>query len=293
MQPTVTLRKQGWTAVYPHPKTGRRRQVPVESEEAGWILIKREELQAAAEREQQMRSGVRQAPNAPSKEMTLTEAFEMSWKRRFKKHKPASQRKAKLVFKLACEFFGPNIPLSGITAQFFDEWRMYLSNDGDLQNQTINRYATILASMRADAIEYRDADLPAWPKNLDEEHERIKERFLTEEEVLRMFDYFKQQAVIRQQPNKWAEMEDFWLFRLQHGSRFKESRAVKVKDLDWQHKTITFWETKNGSPHTFPMTEADEAMLRRRCEKLKPNDTVFTISYTTFGAKIRQTRKFK
>ena len=249
MQPTVTLRKAGWTAVFPHPKTGKRRQVVVESEEAGWVLIKREELQAAAEREQQMRRGVRQAPNAPGKEITLTEAYELSYERRFRHHKPASQRKARLVFKLACEFFGPNIPLSGITAQFFDEWRMYLSRS--LQNQTINRYATILGSMRADAIQYRSANLPAWPKNLDEEHERIAERFLTEEEILRMFDYFKQQAVIRQQPNKWAEMEDFWLFRLQHGSRFEESRAVKVKDLDWEQQTITFWLTKNGSPHTF------------------------------------------
>ena len=289
MKPTVTLRKQGWTAVYPNPTTGRRRQVVVESEEAGWILIKREELQAAAEREQQMRSGVRQPPKTPSNSLTLTQAYELSWERRFKHQTESSTRKAKRVFKLACEFFGPNIQLSCITAQFFDEWRTYLQRN--LQNQTINRYASILTSMRADAIQYRSANLPAWPGNLSEKHERIKPRYLTEEEVLRMLDYFKQQAVIRQQPNKWAEMEDFWLFRLQHGSRFLESRAVRVKDLDWQLKTITFRETKNGDPHTFPMTETDTAMLRRRCEKLKPNDTVFTMSYQTFGKKIRVTRE--
>ena len=40
MKPSVTLRKAGWTAAFPHLVTGKRRQVVVESEEAGWILIK-------------------------------------------------------------------------------------------------------------------------------------------------------------------------------------------------------------------------------------------------------------
>ena len=289
MQTTVTLRKQGWTAVFPHPKTGKRRQVVVESEEAGWILIKREQLQAAAVREQELRSGEKQPPKAPSQGLTLTQAFELSMDRRFKHHRAASIRKARLVYRLASEFFGPNTQLSCITAQWFDEWRSYLGRT--VQNQTINRYATVLNSMRTDAIKYRSANLPAWPEGLTEEHEKIKSRYLSEEEIVRMLDYFKQQSLVCQSPNKWAEMEDLWLFRLVHGSRFGESRYVQVKDLDWENETITFWDTKNGEPHTFPMTAGDAAMLRRRCERLRPGDTVFTMSYTTFGEKIRETRE--
>ena len=289
MQPTVTLRKAGWTACYAHPKTGKRRQVVVESEEAGWILIKREQLQAAAEREQAIRSGEKQPPKAPSKGLTLTESFQLSMDRRFRHHTKDAIRKANSVYKLAAEFFGPNTQLSCITAQWFDEWRCYLGRSRS--NQTVNRYASVLNAMRADAIKYRSADLPAWPGGLDEEHERIKPRYLSEEEVLQMIEYWKKQALICTQRNKWAEMEDLWLFRLLHGSRYGETRRLQVKDLDWQHETITFWDTKNGEPHTFPMTEADAAMLRRRCEGLKPTDTVFTMNYRTFGEKIRRTRK--
>ena len=289
MKPTVTLRKQGWTAVFPHPKTGKRRQVVVESEEAGWLLIKREELQAAAEREQQMRSGEKKPPKAPSDSLTLTQAFELSMDRRFRFHSDDAIRKAKMVFELAAEFFGPNTQLSCITAQWFDEWRMYIGRCR--QNQTVNRYASILNSMRSDAIQYRSANLPAWPGGLDEEHERIKPRYLSEEEVLQMIEYWRQQEQTCTQQNKWLEMEDLWLFRLVHGSRYGETRRLRVKDLDWQHQTITFWDTKNGEPHTFPMTAGDAEMLRRRCEGLRPSDTVFTMNYRTFGEKMRQTRK--
>ena len=115
-----------------------------------------------------------------------------------------------------------------------------------------------------------------------------------------MIEYWRQQEQACTQRNKWAEMEDLWLFRLVHGSRYGETRRLQVKDLDWENQTITFRRppsknsnrpTKNGDIHTFPMTETDAAMLRRRCEGLRPSDTVFTMNYRTFGEKMRQTRK--
>ena len=51
MTPTVTLRKAGWTAAFPHPETGKRRQVVVESEQEGWDLIQRETKAAAIKRD--------------------------------------------------------------------------------------------------------------------------------------------------------------------------------------------------------------------------------------------------
>ena len=59
--------------------TGKRRQLVVESEEAGWLLIEREQLQAEAEREQAIRSG-QSSPLKRTKGLTLEEqAFDHSW----------------------------------------------------------------------------------------------------------------------------------------------------------------------------------------------------------------------
>ena len=290
MTPTVTLRKAGWTAVFPHPKTGKRRQVVVESEEAGWILIKREQLQAAAEREQAIRSGTRVAPKEHQGGFTLAQAFELSWQRRFSQQSQSQRRCAKRVFGYASEFFGPNTQLDRITAQWLDEWRTYMNRT--VKNKTVNRYVAVLQGMRSDAIEYgRLSSLPMWPKRLSETHETLPPRYLSEEEFQRMTAYWRQQAELRQKPNKWGEMEDFFKFRLVHGSRFEESKRLKVKDINWQAGSLTFWDTKNGEPHTFPMTSGDAEILRRRCKGLKPDETVFTMSYTTFFEKMKETRE--
>ena len=61
MADRVTLRKQGWTADFISPLTGKRRQVVVESEDAGWALIQQEGQAAATAKDK----GLRQAPAAP------------------------------------------------------------------------------------------------------------------------------------------------------------------------------------------------------------------------------------
>ena len=288
MKPSVTLRKAGWTAAFPHPVTGKRRQVVVESEEAGWILIKREQLQAEAEREQAIRTGQKPAPKQHEGGLTLEQAFELSWQRRFSTQSKSHARHAKLAYRMAAEFFGPNTQLDSITARWLDEWRTYINRTRS--NKTVNRYVSFLKAMRSDAIEYgRLSSLPMWPKQLIEES--LPPRYLSEEELNRMLDYWQQQAEVRPKPNKWGEMQDFFMFRLNHGARFGESKRLKARDINWQAGTITFWKTKNKEPHTFPMTRSDAAMLSRRCERLKPDENVFTMSYTTFFEKMKETRE--
>ena len=65
MADRVTFRKAGWTADYVSPTTGKRRQVVVESEDAGWALIQQEGQAAAAAEDKARRTGVKQAPAAP------------------------------------------------------------------------------------------------------------------------------------------------------------------------------------------------------------------------------------
>ena len=165
MADRVTLRKQGWTADYISPTTGKRRQVVVESEDAGWALIQQEgQAAATAEDKARQRTGVRQAPAAPMGGFSLQQAWELSWERRFKGQ--AQARIARNSYTRISGFFGSRTQLCAISNIWFNQWRESMLAEG-LKPSNINRVASALLAMRADALLFgKVTDLPMLPKAL-------------------------------------------------------------------------------------------------------------------------------
>lgn len=273
----VTLRKAGWTADWINPATNKRRQVVVDSEEAGWALIQEELHAAAVSTDKQQRTGVKEAPPAPKEGFTLEEAFELSWKRRFKGQRQAEFQKNS-NWKRIRTYFGHKTQLASITSIWYQQWRDDMLAGG-VKPESINRYTGALMAMRSDALLFgKVVDLPILPQRLRET--KIPPRFLSQEEVNLMTHFWTVQK-------DW-QMLDIFLFRLSEGCRFGEVQRLTPRDVDLAADQVTFWETKNGEPRTVPLVGVARKIVERRCRGLKADDPLFTYSYPQYRRRFKQ-----
>ena len=70
-------------------------------------------------------------------------------------------------------------------------------------------------------------------------------------------------------------MRDYFLFLLFTGLRRSEAAQLKWSDIDSEALTFTVRKTKNGYPHTLPVSNYVEELLKRRFQN-KINDYVFS-----------------
>ncbi|WFC63667.1 hypothetical protein EWH21_18725 [Pseudomonas sp. REST10] len=76
------------------------------------------------------------------------------------------------------------------------------------------------------------------------------------------------------QPRWWRAVESLpdreasaaFIFIALTGCRRGEALRLKTTDIDWQTKTVTFHDTKNGSDHRLPLCRRLYAMLKIHCE---------------------------
>jgi len=294
MTDRVVLRKRGdahvWVADYKDPTTGKRKQNTVESEDAGWQLINDARQQHLIDQDIAERTGVKQPPRVATGTLTLTQAFELSWDRRWKGIKTTSMVLSH--WKHIREYFGPNTQLDRITAIWLDQFRQDLLATG-VSNATVNRKVSVIKSMRIDAITYgRLADVPMWPKQLEEK--RIEPRWLDDDEITQLRSYFKLRAArslampskeggwAGRGPTSWNQMEDAFVVRLSHGSRCQETMNLTPRDIRGRNGSMIFKETKNGRPRTVPIIGECKEILHRRCEGLELDDPIFPMSWKTY-----------
>jgi integrase len=69
--------------------------------------------------------------------------------------------------------------------------------------------------------------------------------------------------------------KDFMLLLIFCGFRREEAAKLKWSDIDFKDKTITVTETKNGKPHTLPLSEFTFKLLDERKKNCYENDFVF------------------
>ena len=267
MADRVTLRKAGWTADFINPTTGKRRQVVVESEEAGWALIQQESSAAAIKADHQTRTQIKQAPPPPTGSFSLEQSWELSFQRRFKGQRQA--RQATSYYRQAAKYFGSRTQLAAITSIWFQEWRQSLLDRG-MKPAGVNRMAATLHAMRADALLFgKVQDLPMWPKSL--RVTRIPPRFLSQDEIDRLVGLWAEKGD--------EQMIDLFLFRVSEGCRFEEAQRLTPRDVDLKADQVTFWKTKNGSPRTVPLVGVAREIVTRRMNGLGPDERLFTYSY--------------
>ena len=279
MADRVTLRKQGWTADWISPLTGKRRQVVVESEDAGWALIQQEGQAAATAEDKAQRTGIRRAPAAPMGGFSLQQAWELSWQRRFKGQ--AWARSVQTNYKRIEVYFGPKTQLSAISNIWYNEWRDSMLAEG-LKASGINRITSTLQSMRSDALLFgRVTELPQLPKSLRET--RLPPRFLSQEEVNLLVSFFR--------AKNDQQMEDMFLFRISEGCRFEEAQRLTPRDFDFSADQVTFWKTKNGSPRTVPLVGVAREIGKRRCKGKGADEPVFTYTYRQWRRRFAEATK--
>jgi len=279
MADRVTLRKAGWTADFTSPLTGKRRQVVVESEDAGWALIQQEGQAAAIAEDKARRTGVKQAPAAPTGGFSVQQAWELSWERRYKGREYG--RTTEHNYKRIREFFGTRTQLTAIGNIWFNEWRESMLAEG-LKPAGVNRVTSTLGAMRSDALLFgKVTELPTLPKALREE--RIPPRFLSQEEVNLMVSFFR--------AKNDQLMEDMFLFRISEGCRFGETVRLTPRDFDFAADQVTFWKTKNGSPRTVPLVGAAREIAMRRCKGKGPDEPIFTYTYVQWNDRFKAAKR--
>lgn len=68
---------------------------------------------------------------------------------------------------------------------------------------------------------------------------------------------------------------DYLLLLMLSGLRRNEGIEIRRRDVDWDKAELTVPNTKNGKPHTLPITKAMQEILQRRCEGLEPASLLF------------------
>lgn len=281
MADKVVLRKRGdthvWVADWTDPATGKRKQHTVESEDAGWARINAFRQEALIKADQEQRSGVKQPPKAVTTRLTVKQAFDNSWLKRWKG--TAGAAGVESTYRRIAEFFGPNTELTAISAIWFDQWREQMLQQGK-NPKTVNKNTSVLRSMAKDAIKFgKLIDTPTWPDNLSET--RIDPRWLSDDEIQALRNFFRIRA--KASPaSSWAEMEDVFVLRLCQMTRSGETLRLTPRDV--LGSDVIFRKTKTGKPRTVPIIDESMEILRRRCHGKKPDELLFNISidrYTT------------
>ena len=283
MNSTVTQRGDGhWYASFPHPDTGKRRQVQVQSEAQGWHLVDNARKDAALKAEKAKRSGVKEAPVFVDRGWTVEQGYELSMEKRFK-HQRQGEKTVPHNYGMIRDYFGHRTQLAAITNIWFNEWRDFLLMK-PRKASAVNRIAATLMAMRSDAIEYSKVlELPLLPKSL--KVTKIPPRFLSQEEVNALLEFFSSRIMLG--TNQWNQdetpgdelMADMFLFRLGEGCRFEEMQRVTPRDINLEADQITFWKTKNGQSRTVPLVGAAREICKRRIETLGFDELMFPYSY--------------
>lgn len=68
---------------------------------------------------------------------------------------------------------------------------------------------------------------------------------------------------------------DYLLLIAMTGLRRNECSDIRRQQIDFTNRILHVPETKNGKPHTLPITPTMESILTRRCAALNDNDLVF------------------
>jgi integrase len=68
---------------------------------------------------------------------------------------------------------------------------------------------------------------------------------------------------------------DYLMTLVLTGLRRNEGTGITPEHVDWNRMVVVFPDTKNGRPHTLPITSRMEPILRRRCEGAEPSKSIF------------------
>ena len=176
-----------------------------------------------------------------------------------------------------------DIPVDTIKGRHFIELQNALEDEG-MANGTNNRVCsavhTVLSCMHLH--EYIDS-VPTFARLPEPPSTRS---YYTREE---MKEFIRRAPEL---PEDGQLLQDSIQFAIWLAERQGEMLKLKWKDVDLANKTVTFWDTKNKTNHTLPMSsEALVEMLERRYSERIDDDKVFP--WLNRGALLRRFKRLK
>lgn len=212
---------------------------------------------------------------------TLGSVFNRVWDLEWSKQKAA--RETHSVASLVVKHFGRETKLGGIDTTAINDFKLALRKAGN-SGSTINRKLAALSKLLRFAADEGLCSAPSRIKG--EKAGKGRDRFLTHEEEDKLL------ALLR----LWnqGDVLDLVIFLLDTGARLGEALAVRWPDLNGGR--VTFFDTKNGSPRSVPLTKRVKAMLADRDKKNGSRyPTVFgtTIPLRRVWERARQTLKLE
>lgn len=202
-------------------------------------------------------------PDRSDRRLTLAQLYRRTCETVWKGQKAEAKTMAK--GKLVVQYFGGGRFASEITTRDVNDYVRNLETAGN-SNATINRKVSALSKMlRLAKDEGYLLELPKF-KRQREGGGRI--RFLTDEE----------EAALLATCRVWGVglMHDLIVFLTDTGARVSE--ALRLEWQDVQPGRVTFWDTKNNTPRSVPLTGRVKAML---AERRQSEGMPFAVDYDT------------
>ena len=223
--------------------------------------------------EQEYRAEILKQVRTGRRTMLLDEAIEKYFLDVLQPRNPkaATAKKAVDQLKLILKFFGP-VPLEEVTSARISDWVSDMLRRG-LKASTVNRNLTNLrAILRKAAGPWEALEKPP---RIDMQREGpLKERFLSEEEIIRLLDECP------------PHLKRFVLFMVDTGARLGEATNLKWREvtLEEDRGQVRFTITKTGKTRPVPLTKRVKEMLEDlKPEDAQPDDRVFLWEHPTKG----------
>jgi integrase len=184
--------------------------------------------------------------NTQSKQVTWAELQSQALNRIWKGTK--SEATASVNTQSAVEFFGATNIVADLGVQQIDDYVDSLQTKGN-SNATINRKLSALSKMLKFALDREW--ITKLPKIQKRKESNGRVRWLTKEEEQKLVNHFL--SVSR------PDVSSLIVFLLDTGARAGEALGVKWKDISGD--VVTFWDTKNNSPRSVPLTSRIKTLI--------------------------------
>jgi integrase len=169
------------------------------------------------------------------------------------------------------DFLGRDTPLTAIDRMDLVAMQKFYVDAGNRAG-TVNKKLAILRSIFTDVLDDKlIADVPKFPKKIATR--ALKDRVFSKEEEAAFIEYF--------QKSGREEGADIFCFLLDTCARWGEAEKLKIWDVDFVLKKVTFEDRKANNLGSVPLTRRALAIAKKYQHRGSGN-RMFGVKYDTF-----------
>ena len=169
------------------------------------------------------------------------------------------------------DFLGRDTPLAAIDRMDLVGMQQHYVNTGNAGG-TVNKKLAILRSIFTDAMDDKlISDVPKFPKKIATR--ALKDRVFSKQEEAAFIEYF--------QKSGREEGADIFCFLLDTCARWGEIEKLKIWDVDFTLKKVTFEDRKANNLGSVPLTRRALAIVKKYQHR-GSSSRMFNVKYDTF-----------